>query len=70
MTFMPPAYQRREIAGRTLIKEATVRRAYQHPLRCKPATLERVRRAARALGIPEPLVPEPSPEEPSNGHRT
>jgi hypothetical protein len=58
---IPTPQQRREIAARALCDRATVRKVYLEPLRAQPSSVERVRRAARALGIPEPLVPEPIP---------
>ena len=61
---VPPPYRCREIAARALAKTSTVRRAYLTPETCRPSTVERVRRAARALGILEPLAAQPEAVQP------
>jgi hypothetical protein len=48
---------RRELAARALTPEKTIRRVYAHPEQARSTTLERIARATRELGLPEPLPP-------------
>lgn len=46
--------QRRELAAAAIVPEKTIRRAYADPGRARAATIERISRAARVLGLPLP----------------
>ena len=49
---------RRQIAAAEIMPEATVNRVYRDPQHVKPATFQRVTRAAIALGVPVPTPAE------------
>jgi hypothetical protein len=51
---------RRRIAGVSLVHERHVKKVYATPERCKPSTIERVRRAAVELGLPVPSAASPA----------
>ena len=51
---IPSPQVRRLMAAREYMPERTVLRTYRDPLGVKPATLERVTRAARELGVEPP----------------
>ncbi len=53
---IPTAPDRRRIAGASLVGERQVHKAYTTPERCRPVTIERVRRAAAELGLPVPTT--------------
>jgi hypothetical protein len=50
---IPDAQSRREIAARAICDDRTIRRAYRGDA-VKPASHERIRRAAVSLGLPLP----------------
>jgi|GEM_PF-6520588 len=50
---VPDAQSRREIAARAVCDDRTIRRVYRGEV-VKPASHERIRRAAVALGLPLP----------------
>jgi len=58
---IPSPQIRRLMAAREYMPERTVLRTYRDPRAVKPATLERVSRAARELGV-EPPPPPPKAE--------
>ena len=57
----PTPQQVRELAAAAIADDRTVRKAYSDPARVKPASLERVIRAAETLGIEPPKRPEGAP---------
>jgi DNA-binding LacI/PurR family transcriptional regulator len=54
---IPDAITRRRIAAEAPVTERRVLLAYRNPSSVQPCTLERVRRAAVALGVAPPGVP-------------
>jgi hypothetical protein len=48
--------ERRRIAGVSLVHERYVKKVYLSPEKCRPSTIERVRRAAVELGLPVPAT--------------
>jgi len=55
---IPSAPERRRIAALAVMPERGVLRTYRDPGARAASTLERVKQAARELGLPEPQEPE------------